>query len=62
MFIYLFIYFTCLICSVFCYIWAIGGNLVSKDWDAFDTFIRGQFEENADAKVRILYLKHRYSF
>lgn len=37
---------------VFCYIWAIGGNLNSKDFDAFDTFIRNQFEENAEAKVR----------
>ena len=36
---------------VFCYVWAIGGNLKSTSWDAFDTFVRGQFEENPDAKL-----------
>ena len=38
---------------VFCYVWAIGGNLNPKDFDAFDTFVRNQFDENAEAKVRI---------
>jgi len=36
---------------VFCYVWAIGGNLKATSWDAFDTFVRGQFEENPDAKL-----------
>jgi dynein heavy chain len=38
---------------VFCYTWAIGGNLKASSWDAFDTFVRNQFEENPDAKVTI---------
>ena len=37
---------------VFCYIWSIGGNLLEKYWDAFDTFVRNQFEDNGEAKVR----------
>lgn len=36
---------------VFCYVWAIGGNLNASSWDAFDTFVRNQFEENPDAKL-----------
>nr|XP_054751474.1 dynein axonemal heavy chain 6-like isoform X1 [Lytechinus pictus]XP_054751475.1 dynein axonemal heavy chain 6-like isoform X1 [Lytechinus pictus] len=42
-----------LICStfVFSYLWAIGGNLIESCWDAFDTFIRNQFEDNGDAKL-----------
>lgn len=36
---------------VFCYVWAIGGNLRSASWDIFDTFVRNQFDENGDAKV-----------
>ena len=36
---------------VFCYVWSIGGNLRAASWDAFDTFVRNQFEENGDAKV-----------
>lgn len=36
---------------VFCYVWSIGGNLRSTSWDAFDTFVRNQFDENGDAKV-----------
>ncbi|CAF0752073.1 unnamed protein product [Brachionus calyciflorus] len=35
----------------FCYVWSIGGNLRSNNWDAFDTFVRNQFEENGDAKL-----------
>ncbi|RUS78130.1 hypothetical protein EGW08_014103, partial [Elysia chlorotica] len=31
---------------VFCYLWAIGGNLTDNCWDSFDVFIRHQFEEN----------------
>ena len=36
---------------IFCYLWAVGGNLTSSHWDAFDAFIREQFEDNRDAKV-----------
>ena len=36
---------------IFCYLWAVGGNLTSSHWDAFDTFVREQFEDNSDAKV-----------
>ena len=42
-----------IICTtfVFAYVWAVGGNLIESCWDAFDTFIRNQFEDNGDAKV-----------
>ena len=42
-----------LICTtfVFCYLWSIGGNIVDTNWDAFDTFVRQQFDDNGDAKV-----------
>ncbi|XP_036933614.1 dynein heavy chain 6, axonemal [Acanthopagrus latus] len=36
---------------IFCYLWAVGGNLTSSHWDAFDAFIREQFEDNRDAKL-----------
>uniref|UniRef100_A0A3P8PCE0 AAA+ ATPase domain-containing protein n=1 Tax=Astatotilapia calliptera TaxID=8154 RepID=A0A3P8PCE0_ASTCA len=36
---------------IFCYLWAVGGNLTSSYWDAFDTFIREQFEGNKNAKL-----------
>ncbi|KAL7841172.1 hypothetical protein SRHO_G00248630 [Serrasalmus rhombeus] len=36
---------------VFCYLWAVGGNLTDSCWDAFDTFVRQQFEDNNDAKL-----------
>ncbi|XP_035385934.1 dynein heavy chain 6, axonemal [Electrophorus electricus] len=36
---------------VFCYLWAVGGNLAETSWDAFDGFVRQQFEDNADAKL-----------
>ncbi|XP_037621211.1 dynein heavy chain 6, axonemal [Sebastes umbrosus] len=36
---------------IFCYVWAVGGNLTSAHWDALDTFIREQFEGNNDAKL-----------
>ena len=36
---------------IFCYLWAIGGNIIDANWDAFDTFIRQIFEDNPDAKV-----------
>lgn len=36
---------------IFCYLWAVGGNLTSSHWDAFDTFVREQFEADNNAKV-----------
>nr|XP_014351765.1 PREDICTED: dynein heavy chain 6, axonemal-like [Latimeria chalumnae] len=36
---------------VFCYLWAVGGNLTENCWDSFDTFVRQQFEDNTDAKL-----------
>ncbi|XP_059176449.1 dynein axonemal heavy chain 6-like [Physella acuta] len=36
---------------VFCYLWAIGGNINDDNWEALDVFIRQQFDENADAKL-----------
>ncbi|KAL4640265.1 dynein heavy chain 6, axonemal [Arapaima gigas] len=36
---------------VFCYLWAVGGNLTESYWDAFDSFVRQQFEDNNDAKL-----------
>ncbi|KAL8568337.1 Dynein heavy chain 6, axonemal [Nucella lapillus] len=42
-----------LVCTtfVFCYIWAVGGNILEKYWDPFDTFVRNQFEDNGEAKL-----------
>ena len=42
-----------LICTVFtfCYLWSVGGNISEVSWDAFDTFLRNQFDDNGDAKV-----------
>ncbi|XP_054635035.1 dynein axonemal heavy chain 6 isoform X2 [Dunckerocampus dactyliophorus] len=36
---------------IFCYLWAIGGNLPSVHWDDFDNFIREQFKDNSNAKI-----------
>ncbi|XP_029289697.1 LOW QUALITY PROTEIN: dynein heavy chain 6, axonemal [Cottoperca gobio] len=36
---------------IFCYLWAVGGNLTSSHWDAFDTFVRQQFEGNNNSKL-----------
>ncbi|XP_076584320.1 dynein axonemal heavy chain 6 [Chaetodon auriga] len=36
---------------IFCYLWAVGGNLTSSHWDVFDTFVREQFEDNSNAKL-----------
>ena len=43
-----------LLCTtfVFCYLWTIGGNIIDANWDTFDTFVRNQFDDNGDAKVR----------
>ena len=42
-----------LICTVFvfAYVWSMGGNLVEKSMDAFDTFTRELFGEVHDVKV-----------
>ncbi len=48
---------------VFCYLWALGGNLIDSHWDTFDTFVRQQFEDNSDAKVHFKYTEiHLRSF
>nr|XP_029134611.1 dynein heavy chain 6, axonemal [Labrus bergylta] len=36
---------------IFCYLWAVGGNLTCSHWDSFDTFVREQFEDNSNAKL-----------
>ncbi|XP_004691642.1 PREDICTED: dynein heavy chain 6, axonemal [Condylura cristata] len=36
---------------IFCYLWSLGGNLNEIHWDAFDTFIRTQFDDNPDARL-----------
>ncbi|XP_054557770.1 dynein axonemal heavy chain 6 isoform X2 [Talpa occidentalis] len=36
---------------IFCYLWSLGGNLNEVHWDAFDTFIRTQFDDNPDARL-----------
>lgn len=40
-------------CFLFCYVWCLGGNLVEKSMDAFDTFCRDLFSETQDVKVHI---------
>ncbi|CAH1788942.1 unnamed protein product [Owenia fusiformis] len=42
-----------LLCTtfVFCYLWSLGGNIIESNWDSFDTFIRGLFDDNGDAKM-----------
>ncbi|KAJ8402442.1 hypothetical protein AAFF_G00369310 [Aldrovandia affinis] len=43
----------CVLCQtfVFCYLWAVGGNLTDNNWDEFNSFIRKQFEDNKEAKL-----------
>ncbi|XP_029013318.1 dynein axonemal heavy chain 6 isoform X2 [Betta splendens] len=43
----------CVLCQtfIFCYLWAIGGNLMNSYWDAFDSFVTEQFKDNSDAKL-----------
>ena len=50
-----------LICTtfVFAYVWSVGGNLVEKSMDAFDTFARDLFSETPDVKVFINF-PHQY--
>ena len=42
-----------LIAQTFCfaYLWGIGGNLLEQYYDPFDTFVRQQFDDLAEAKV-----------
>ena len=45
-----------LICTVFVfsYVWSLGGNLMEKSMDAFDSFCRDLFGETHDVKVGML--------
>ncbi|CAK8691447.1 unnamed protein product [Clavelina lepadiformis] len=36
---------------IFSYVWSIGGNLVESSFDGFDSFVRGQMEENPEVKL-----------
>ena len=36
---------------VFSFVWSVGGNLVEKSMDAFDSFCRDLFSDNHDVKV-----------
>ncbi len=36
---------------VFAYVWSVGGNLMEKSMDTFDTFARDLFSETQDVKV-----------
>ena len=45
-------------CFVFCYVWCLGGNLVEKSMDMFDTFCRDLFGENQDVKVYVCSKRH----
>lgn len=42
------------ICTLFffAYVWSIGGNLVEKSMDAFDSFVRDLFSDTHDVKVQ----------
>ncbi|KAM3623278.1 uncharacterized protein V6R79_009492 [Siganus canaliculatus] len=33
---------------IFCYLWALGGNLATSDRNAFDTFVKEQFQLNCE--------------
>ncbi|XP_055873384.1 dynein axonemal heavy chain 6-like isoform X2 [Biomphalaria glabrata] len=36
---------------VFSYLWSVGGNLTENYWDAFDTFVKTQFDDMGEAKL-----------
>ncbi|ESN90843.1 hypothetical protein HELRODRAFT_194633 [Helobdella robusta] len=38
---------------VWCYLWAVGGNISENDWDSFDSFIRSQFDEDTNSKLPV---------
>jgi len=40
---------------VFSYVWAVAGNLSDSCSDQFDTFMRGQMEDNPEIKVTNLF-------
>ena len=42
-----------IICGIFafCYTWAVAANLTEEGWESWDTFIREQMEDNADARL-----------
>lgn len=42
----------CFLCQsyVFSYIWGLGGNLNDVSRDAFESFVRDQFEDHPDAR------------
>ena len=46
-----------LICTTFffAYVWAIGGNLITKSMEAFDSFARELFGDTNDVKVSIIF-------
>lgn len=52
-----------LLCTtfLFCYVWALGGNLVQKSMDSFENFVRDVFSETHDVKARVIKL-HVYLF
>ena len=35
----------------FCFLWAIAGNIIDSNWDAFDTFMRNMFDATPEIKV-----------
>ena len=46
-----------LICTTFffAYVWAIGGNLITKSIESFDSFARELFSDTNDVKVSIVH-------
>lgn len=53
-----------LICTTFffAYIWAIGGNLITKSIEAFDSFARELFNDTNDVKVSTFIIIHHTVF
>jgi len=45
-----------LICTTFffAYVWSLGGNLITKSMEDFDSFIRDLFSDTHDVKVMIM--------
>lgn len=52
-----------LLCTVFvfCYVWGVGGNIIEANWDAFDNFVRQQFDDNGDCRVSFAIQKRFFS-
>lgn len=38
---------------IFCYLWAVGGNLTGSHQEAFETFVREQVEKN---NTKVIYV------